>query len=86
MTDGVIVSLVSPWPWRVNKYLETGGGNFEHYCNFLYFNQQANRNLLIILYIYVTMASIDSAHTNNVVLCTRFRQTVTFTVLHISKS
>jgi hypothetical protein len=27
--DGVSMSLVSPW--RVNKYLETGGDTFEYY-------------------------------------------------------
>jgi hypothetical protein len=29
VTDGVSVSLVSPW--CVNKCMETGGGQFEHY-------------------------------------------------------
>jgi hypothetical protein len=29
ITDGVSVSLVPPW--RVNKYLETGGGHVEYY-------------------------------------------------------
>jgi hypothetical protein len=34
---------------RVNKCLETGGGHFEQYCNFLNCNHQVKRELLIIL-------------------------------------
>jgi hypothetical protein len=36
---------------RANKCLETGGGHFEHYCNFLYCNHQVHRDFLITLYI-----------------------------------
>jgi hypothetical protein len=35
----------------VNKCIETGGGHFEHYCNFLYCNYQVHRDILITLYI-----------------------------------
>jgi hypothetical protein len=35
---------------RVNKCLESGGGHFEHYFNFLYCNHQVNREFLITLY------------------------------------
>ena len=31
---------------RVNKCLETGGGHFKHYCNFLYCNYQVHRDFL----------------------------------------
>jgi len=38
--------------WHVNKCLETGGGHFEHCCNFLYCNHQVYRDFLITLYKY----------------------------------
>ena len=41
--DGAILNTVfENTVRRVNKCLETGGGHFEHYCNFLYCNHQVH--------------------------------------------
>jgi hypothetical protein len=53
ITDGVSVSLVSPWPWRSaakqsNDLLLT--------CNFLYCNNQVHRDFLFNLYTYMSVA------------------------------
>jgi hypothetical protein len=41
---------------RINKFLETGGGHFEHYFNLLYCNYQVHRNFLLNLYVQTSVA------------------------------
>jgi hypothetical protein len=50
---------------RVNKCLETGGGNFELTCNVLYFNNQVHRDVLITLHI---VAHFPSVHITSYIL------------------
>jgi hypothetical protein len=47
ITDGVSVSLVSPWPWRLAE------DTLNIACIFLYCNHQVHRDFLITLYIYI---------------------------------